>query len=97
MVKLDLRSSGTHQFVSSAFGADDILAIRDEALACHGYLTKSANKALGVPMTAFERNESCSTRPRNGLTACSASFGKKFPEAGCTVRLVLSRCKLLSS
>ena len=46
-----------HQLLLGALWADDVLAVRDEALAHHAALAARADEAVVVPVPALERDE----------------------------------------
>ena len=46
-----------HQLLLGALWADDVLAVRDEALADHAALAARADEAVVVPVPALERDE----------------------------------------
>ena len=43
-----------HQLLLSALGADDVLPVRDEALADHAALAAGADEAVVVPVTTLK-------------------------------------------
>ena len=57
MLMLSLLHSVGHQLLLGALGADDVLAVRDEALAHHRALAARADEAVVVPVAALERDE----------------------------------------
>ena len=54
MLMLSLLHGVGHQLLLGALGADDVLAVRDEALAHHRALAAGADKAVVVPVTALK-------------------------------------------
>ena len=57
MLMLSLLHGVGHQLLLGALGADDVLAVRDEALAHHRALAARADEAVVVPVAALERDE----------------------------------------
>ena len=56
-----LRSAGggggaahPHELVFGALRTDDVLAVRDEALAGHGHFAEGADEALRMPVTTLK-------------------------------------------
>ena len=47
-----------HELLLGAVRADDLLVVRDEALADHGNFAGRADEAVVVPVPALERDES---------------------------------------
>lgn len=46
-----------HEFLFGAFGADDVLGVRDEAPSDEGGLARGADEAVVVPVSVLERDE----------------------------------------
>jgi len=79
-----------HQLFLGALGADDVLAVRDEALADHAALAGGADEAVVVPVTALEGNEPGAADTCDGFAASCASLAEQFSEAVGTVRFVIA-------
>jgi len=88
-IKLLLLNSIGHQLLLGALRADDVLPVRDEALAHHAALAGGADEAVVVPVTTLERNETGSTDSCDGLAAGGAPLGEQLPEAVRAVGLVI--------
>jgi len=86
-----LLDSVCHQLLFGTLWADDVLPVRDEALAHHAALAGGADETVVVPVTTLERNETGSTNPCDGLATGSAPLGEQLPEAVSAVRLVITR------
>lgn len=71
--------------------------VRNEALADQRRLALSTDETIVVPMAVFERDETGAADASNGLGACGASFSEEFAEAFSAVRILVTRCKPLSS
>ena len=54
MLMLSLLHGVGHQLLLGALRADDVLAVRDEALAHHRALAAGADEAVVVPVAALE-------------------------------------------
>ena len=53
-VRALLLHSVSHQLLLGALGADDVLPVRDEALAHHAALAAGADEAVVVPVTTLK-------------------------------------------
>ena len=62
-----LLDSVCHQLLLGTLWADDVLPVRDEALAHHAALAGGADETVVVPVTTLERNETGSTNPCHWL------------------------------
>lgn len=56
-LSLSLLDRVCHEPLLGAVRAQDVLAVRDEALADHGRLAGGAEEAVVVPVATFERDE----------------------------------------
>ena len=54
-----------HQLLLGALRADDVLPVRDKALAHHAALARAADKTVVVPVPALKGNEARSTNARD--------------------------------
>ena len=67
-----------HQLLLSALGADDVLPVRDEALADHAALAAGADEAVVVPVTTLKWDESSSSDTYFSFGALVLTFRKNF-------------------
>lgn len=89
-------SSSSHELFFRAIGTDDVLAVRDEALAGHGHLAERAHEALRVPVPPLERDEPGAAGAGDGLGAGGAPLGEEVSEALSAVGLVGAGGELLA-
>ena len=59
-----------HELLLGALWADDVLAVRDEALPDHAGLAGAAGEAVVVPVPALKRNEAGAANTCRDFTEC---------------------------
>lgn len=91
VILLLLLDSVGHKLLLGALRADDVLAVRDEALPDHAGLAGAAGEAVVVPVPALERNEAGAADTCDRFAAGCAPLGEELPEAVGAVRLVVPR------
>lgn len=85
-----------HEFLFGAFGADDVLGVRDEAPSDEGGLARGADEAVVVPVSVLERDEPGAANTCDWFTASRAALGEELSEAVGTVGLVVTGGEPLS-
>lgn len=75
----------------------NVLCVHEEASSHHTGLTFIAVEAITVPVALLKGNELSAANTCNRLSATTASFGKQFPIAVSTIRLLIFGGKLLPS
>jgi len=85
-----LLHSVRHQLLLGALRADDVLPVRDEALAHHAGLAGGADEAVVVPVPALEGDEPRAADSSDGFAASCAPLGEQLAETIRTVRLVIA-------
>lgn len=86
--QLLLHSVG-HELLLGTLGADNVLPVRDEALAHHAGLAWRADKAVVVPVAPLEGDEPRTADTSNWLAAGGAALREQLAKAVSTVRLVI--------
>lgn len=86
-----LLDSVRHQLLLGTLRADDVLAVRDEALAHHAGLAGAADEAVVMPVAALEGDEPGAADTSDGFAAGGATLGEQLPETVSTVGFVIPR------
>lgn len=92
---LEDNHGGVLSEASGTFTAQDLIVVRDEALAHEGGSAAGAAEAVVVPVAILKGDVLASPKTRDGLCAGTALFGIKAAEALDAVGLILLRCELL--
>lgn len=91
--KVSKCTENLQHFLFGAIRADDILVISNETLADQTYLTCSAEEAIVVPVTIFERNEFSAADSSDWFVASETSLGEKFAKTFGAKRFVVAAGK----